>query len=120
MARVQQSQHSFEIVLRDRDRLVDGADGVIERDATVPDGVPDGVGERVEAAGLAVVQQHQVEVGIGRGFRAAEPADRDQRHPRGGGDERPQPVVIRIAERETQLDADESGPTQHVGPDLAQ
>lgn len=74
---------------------------MVEREAEVPDGVPDAVGEGGEGAGvgIAVVQQQEVEVAARGEFAAAVAADGDEGCAAdagrlgGGGEQGGQPVV---------------------------
>jgi hypothetical protein len=92
---VQQAERDLDVVVGDRQRLGQGADGVVEAQPGVPDGVPEGGRDPVDA-GRAVVQQHQVEVAVGGAVAPAQATDRDQADPgQVAGEQRGQPRVER-------------------------
>ncbi len=94
VAGVEQAERGLEVVGGHGGRLGEGPHGVVERDAGVPDRVPDGVGQRAHVAG-AGVQQHQVQVAARRGLPAAQPADGDQGDPWAGvAQQSGQPAVV--------------------------
>ena len=57
---------------------------MVEPDAGVPHGVPEGVGDGGDLR-PALVDQDEVEIAVGRELAAPEAADGDQRHPVGAG-----------------------------------
>ena len=74
---VEQAECDLDVVVGDGERLGQGAHRVVESEAGVPDRVPDGRGDPVDA-GHPVVQQHQVEVAVRGTVAASEAADRDE------------------------------------------
>lgn len=74
---VEQAERDLDVVVRDGERLRQGAHGVVEAQPRVPDRIPERGGDAIDA-GRAVVQQHQVEVAVRCAVPAAEAADRDQ------------------------------------------
>jgi hypothetical protein len=134
VAQIEQAEQRLEILAGDGYRLVGGSDGVVETDPAVPDRVPDRVGQLADVApdGAGLVQEHQVEVGVGSRLAPSEPADRDQRDAgrffrrlarvgsrRGErAQQRRQPRVIGVGQRRSQGQADKSGLAEDAGPDL--
>lgn len=100
-AGVQQAEVHLEVLGGGAAGLGGGPDRVVQGEAEVPYGVPEAVGERAQRArlGLAVVQQHQVEVAARGEFGAPVPADGHQRGtadtclPYGGREQGVQPCV---------------------------
>ena len=79
VAGVQQAELDLEVLAGGLAGLGRRADGVVEGEAEVPDGVPEAVGEGGDGAGVAaVVQQEQVEVAARGELAAAVAADGDQ------------------------------------------
>jgi hypothetical protein len=91
---VEQAEGDLDVVVGDRQRLGQRADGVVQAQPGVPDRIPEAGGELVHA-GDAAVQQDEVEVAVRGALPPAETADGDQRDAgRGvGGKQRPQPGV---------------------------
>jgi hypothetical protein len=79
---VEQAEPGLDVGGGDRDRLGDRAHRVVQPQAGVPHGVPEGVGERGDL-GTPVVDQHEVQVAEGRRLAPAQAADGDQREPFG-------------------------------------
>ncbi len=79
-AMFQHGGHDGVVALRVLHRLVDGARGVADLQAQIPQGVEDELDHRFRVRGfLPGAQEQQVEVGIGRQFAAAVAAHGDQR-----------------------------------------
>lgn len=85
--RVEQPELDLEVLGGGLAGLGRGAHGVVQGHAEVPHGVPEAVGERGQClgAGLAVVQEQQVEVAARGEFRPAVAADRHQGRPAHAG-----------------------------------
>jgi hypothetical protein len=77
-APVEEAERHPEVLRGDGEDLGGAADRVVEADALVPDGVPDGVGHALDVP-VAVVHEHDIEVAVGAEGTAAIPADGDQR-----------------------------------------
>jgi hypothetical protein len=93
--RVEQAQRDLDVVVRDRERLGQRPDRVVQAHLGVPDRIPQRGRDPVDP-GRPVVQQHQVQVAVRRTVPPAEPADRDQADPgQMAGEHRGQPRVER-------------------------
>src|SRR5204862_2969360 len=67
----------LEVLARDGDRFLHGLDAVVEPDARVPDGVPEGAGHITDVPSTPV-NQDDVDVAARRELAAPIPADGDQ------------------------------------------
>jgi hypothetical protein len=96
VAGVEHAEHRLQVGVGDRQRLLDGADGVVEADAPVPDRVPDLVGELLDLRRLAlpVVHQQEIEVREGCGVAPSIGPDRDEADAPLVAEQRRQPVVV--------------------------
>lgn len=87
VASVQQAQGGDHVAVGDAQRAGDGAHAVVEPDVGVPQRIPQPVGDPLQhVVGDVVVQQHQVEIGIGQQLAPAQDADPDERETTGFGD----------------------------------
>ncbi|RAO42872.1 hypothetical protein PSN01_06062 [Micromonospora saelicesensis] len=91
---VEQPEGDLDVVLGHRERLGDGADGMVEPQARVPDRVPDRGGQLVRA-GHPGVQQHQVEVAVRGTLPPTQAPDGQQCHPVPRRQQPPQKRVVR-------------------------
>jgi len=79
VAGVEEAELDLEVFARGLAGFGGGADGVVEVEAEVPDGVPEAVGDGGDGFGVAaVVEQEEVEVAAGGEFAASVAADGDQ------------------------------------------
>ena len=115
----QQRRRRVEVVGGQRQLVVERSDGVTELEPSVPQGVPQLLGQVVEAARLPVVEQQHVDVAARRQLLTAVSADGDEGHsgPATPGDDPPDTVleqgdeqlVGRIRQRPAELPATEGG-----------
>ncbi len=76
-----------QVVICDVQSSGDGSYAVVDANVGVPQRIPQPIGDPLQHLfGLAVVQQQQVQVGVGRQFAAAQPTDPDDREATGIGD----------------------------------
>ena len=84
---LQHGQPGRDVLAGDRQCLGHGAHAVVDANVGVPQGVPQQFGDLTDhVVRHVVVQQHQVEVGVGQQLPAAQPAGRDDREAAGGRD----------------------------------
>ena len=76
---VEQPERGLGVLPGHRDRLVERAHRVVQREFGIPDRVPDPRCERLHI-GQSTVEQDQVEVAARGALAPAQPADRDQRY----------------------------------------
>jgi hypothetical protein len=92
---VEQAERDLDVVVRDGERLGQRADRVVQAQLGVPDRVPERGRDPVDP-GLAVVQQHEIQVAVRRAVLPAQAADRDQADPgQVAGEHRRQPRIER-------------------------
>ena len=106
---LQEPERGAQVGRRDLDGLSGCAHGVVEPDPRVPQGVPQLFGQPVDVL-AAVVQQHEIEVGVGRELAPPQRADGDQRGPVGEADgaaARGEPEVVQV----------DQGRPQRLGPE---
>ncbi len=89
VARVEERGGGGEVVLREAGRRAGLADRVADRELLVPQGIEQRIRDPLRGGLVAVVQDHEVDIGVRRELAARPASGRDQRHLRaiGRGDE---------------------------------